>query len=143
MLTGIVVLVASIPLVTLVPALAAGARHLRRHATGVGDSIRVLVVDLGRAIRHLWLLGVVLLFVQPAYALDYTIEEAHQTFTLTGITIGVGLFGGYAAIVAVYLGIAGFSPRPADPEDAPSAPIAPATAEAATPADPNPQKDSA
>ena len=89
------------------------------------------------------LLGVALLFVQPAYALDYTIEEAHQTFTLTGITIGVGLFGGYAAIVAVYLGIAGFSPRPADSEDAPSAPIAPATAEAAAPADPNPQKDSA
>ena len=59
LLTGIIVLVASIPLVTLVPALAAGARHLRRHATGEGDSIRVLVVDLGRAIRHLWLLGVV------------------------------------------------------------------------------------
>ncbi|WP_127818143.1 acyl-CoA synthetase [Microbacterium sp. CPCC 204701] len=57
------------------------------------------------------LLGVALLFVQPAYALDYTIEEARQTFTLTGITIGVGLLGGYAAIVAVYLGIAGFSPR--------------------------------
>ncbi len=52
-----------------------------------------------------------LLFVQPAYALDYTIEEARQTFTLTGVTIGVGIFGGYAAIIAVYLGIAGFSPR--------------------------------
>jgi len=62
------------------------------------------------------LLGVALLFVQPAYALDYTIEEAHQTFTLTGITIGVGVFGAYAAITAVYLGIAGFSPRTAAPE---------------------------
>lgn len=61
------------------------------------------------------LLGAALLFVQPAYALDYTIEEAHQTFTLTGITIGVGVFGGYAAIIAVYLGIAGFSPRTAEP----------------------------
>lgn len=77
-------------------------------------------------------LGVALLFVQPAYALDYTIEDAHQTFTLTGITIGVGLFGGYAAIVAVYLGIAGFSPRRADAVTA-----APASA------DPTPQKDSA
>ncbi|WP_228484644.1 hypothetical protein [Microbacterium cremeum] len=27
------------------------------------------------------------------------------------MTIGVGIFGGYAAIIAVYLGIAGFSPR--------------------------------
>lgn len=63
-----------------------------------------------------------LLLVQPDYALDYTIEEASATYTLTGITIAVGLFGGYAAIVAVYLGIAGFSPRsaPASQSDAPT-----------------------
>lgn len=77
------------------------------------------------------LLGVALLFVQPGYALDYTIEEAHQTFTLTGVTIGVGVFGGYAAIIAVYLGIAGFSPR--QPDETP----APASVDAAD------QKDSA
>jgi len=84
------------------------------------------------------LLGIALLFVQPAYALDYTIEEAHATFTLTGITIGVGLFGGYAAIVAVYLGIAGFSPRAAEPDTDEDA-----TAEAPASADHTPQKDSA
>ncbi|TQJ30300.1 acyl-CoA synthetase [Microbacterium sp. SLBN-146] len=63
-----------------------------------------------------------LLLVQPGYALDYTIEEADATYTLTGITIAVGLFGAYAAIVAVYLGIAGFSPRtaPASQADAPT-----------------------
>ena len=49
---------------------------------------------------------------------------------LTGITIGVGLFGGYAAIVAVFLGIAGFSPRrtapagPAQPASTPTTPTA-------------------
>jgi uncharacterized membrane protein HdeD (DUF308 family) len=59
------------------------------------------------------LLGIALLCVQPAYALTYRLDEAGVTGTLTGITIGVGLFGGYAAVVAVYLGIAGFSPRPA------------------------------
>lgn len=75
------------------------------------------------------ILGIAMLFVQPGYALDYVIEEAHQRFTLTGVTIGVGIFGGYAAIVAVYLGIAGFSPRPT--------PIAPETP---TPAD---RKDAA
>jgi hypothetical protein len=84
------------------------------------------------------LLGIALLFVQPAYALDYTIEEASATFTLTGITIGVGLFGGYAAIVAVYLGIAGFSPRPVEPDTTESA-----TVDAPASADPTPQKDSA
>lgn len=56
-------------------------------------------------------LGVGLLLVNPAYSLEYFIKEAGQSFVLTGITIGVGIFGGYAAIVAVFLGIAGFSPR--------------------------------
>lgn len=56
-------------------------------------------------------LGLGLLLVPTQYALQYTIEDADATFTLTGIIIGVGIFGGYAAIVAVYLAIAGFSPR--------------------------------
>jgi MFS family permease len=56
-------------------------------------------------------LGVAMLFVPTGYALNYYIEDAGQAFTLTGITIGVGLFGAYAAIVAVYLAIAAFSPR--------------------------------
>ncbi|MEV5040688.1 acyl-CoA synthetase [Microbacterium sp. LMI1x-1-1.1] len=58
------------------------------------------------------LLGVALLFVQRDYLLEYYIAQARQSFSLTGITIGVGVLGGYAAIVAVYLGIAAFSPRP-------------------------------
>jgi hypothetical protein len=56
-------------------------------------------------------LGIGLLVIPGQYVLDYYIPEAGQTFTLTGIAIAVGVFGGYAAIVAVYLGIAGFSPR--------------------------------
>lgn len=57
------------------------------------------------------LLGLALLLVPTQYALDYYIEDAHRSFTLTGITIGVGIYGAYAAIVAVYLAIAAFSPR--------------------------------
>ena len=57
-------------------------------------------------------LGVALLVIDPDYRLEYYIEQAKRSFTLTGITIGVGAFGAYAAIVAVYLGIAAFSPRP-------------------------------
>ncbi|MET0734245.1 MAG: acyl-CoA synthetase [Microbacterium sp.] len=56
-------------------------------------------------------LGLALLCVPAGYALQYTIEDANATFTLTGIIIGVGILGGYTAILAVYLGIAGFSPR--------------------------------
>ena len=56
------------------------------------------------------LLALALVFVPPQFALNYAIEKVGE-FTLTGITIGVGIFGGYCAIIAVYLGIAGFSPR--------------------------------
>jgi uncharacterized membrane protein HdeD (DUF308 family) len=65
-------------------------------------------------------LGVGLIVTNPTYRLDYFIEDAGRSFTLTGITIGVGLFGAYAAIVAVFLGIAAFSPRPvaSAPDDA-------------------------
>ncbi len=56
------------------------------------------------------LLGLALLFVPAQYALSYRIEDADAEFTLTGIIIAVGVFGAYAAIIAVFLGIAGFSP---------------------------------
>ena len=56
-------------------------------------------------------LGVALIFIPAFPALDYSIDDVDQTFTLTGIIIGVGVFGGFAAIAAVYLAIAGFSPR--------------------------------
>ncbi|MGK9219781.1 MULTISPECIES: acyl-CoA synthetase [unclassified Microbacterium] len=55
-------------------------------------------------------IGAATLLVPSGYALDYFIEDAGRTFTLTGEIIAVGLFGGYAAIVAVFLAIAGFSP---------------------------------
>lgn len=64
-------------------------------------------------------LGVVLFIPNQQYALDYSIAGA-GSFTLTGITIAVGLFGGYAAVVAVFLAIAGFSPR--RPEPVPAVP---------------------
>lgn len=84
------------------------------------------------------LLGIALLCVQPAYALTYRLDDAGVTGTLTGIIIGVGLFGGYAAIVAVYLGIAGFSPRVAAPADADAV-----TTDASAPAPQADRKDSA
>lgn len=57
------------------------------------------------------LLGLGLLLVPAQYALTYRIADVDAEFTLTGIVIAVGIFGGYAAIIAVFLGIAGFSPR--------------------------------
>lgn len=90
-----------------------GAVRDRRagHAAFARDGLTVGVITL--------LLAVALLFTRADFSYDYSIEGA-GTFTLTGITIAVGIFGGYAAIVAVYLAIAGFSPR--RPEPVPAVP---------------------
>jgi hypothetical protein len=109
------VIVISWALVTGLIEAIAGLRRLRASERGSAarsearDALTVGIVGV--------LLALGTLAVQPAYALQYSIEEA-GSFTLTGITIAVGLFGGYAAIVAVYLGIAGFSPR-REPASAP------------------------
>ncbi|WP_396644361.1 acyl-CoA synthetase [Microbacterium sp.] len=84
---------------------AGGSASLARDGVTVGILTLALVIGF--------------LATSPAFSYDYTIEGA-GTFTLTGITIAVGIFGGYAAIIAVYLAIAGFSPR--RPEPVPAAP---------------------
>jgi hypothetical protein len=96
---------------------AAGIRQ-RRAALAAGDPQRRGEARDAIAAGILTLvLAVGLLAVPTQYALEYYIQDAGQSFVLTGITIGVGILGGYAAILAVYLGIAGLSPRlvPAGP----------------------------
>lgn len=97
------VLVIAWAIATGVAELVAGIVQRRRGDADARDAILVGAVTLALAVG--------LLIVNPAYSLDYFIDEAGAWFTLTGITIAVGLFGGYAAIVAVFLGIAGFSPH--------------------------------
>lgn len=98
LLTGIVETVAGVR--ARRAAIGADEPHARGEAR---DALTVGIVTL--------ILGLGLLFVPTQYALSYHIEDAGRSFTLTGIVIGVGIFGAYAAIVAVYLGIAGLSPR--------------------------------
>jgi len=59
------------------------------------------------------LLAVLLVAIPAGFVQPYAIEGA-GAFELTGIILGVGMFGGYAAIVAVFLGIAGLTPKRAD-----------------------------
>jgi hypothetical protein len=69
------------------------------------------------------LLAVLLLLIPAGFTQDYSITGAGD-FVLSGIILGVGIFGGYAAVVAVFLGIAGLTPRRVDAvptEDAASA----------------------
>ena len=85
-----------------------GALRDRKAGRAAGARDGVLIGILGLV------LAAVLLLTPMQYALDYDITGA-GSFTLTGITIAVGLFGGYAAVVAVFLAIAGFSPRRPEP----------------------------
>ncbi|WOF22969.1 acyl-CoA synthetase [Microbacterium betulae] len=78
------------------------ARRRRGDGDGARDALTVGVLTL--------VVAAATLVVPADYVLDYYIEDAGQAFTLTGEIIAVGLFGGYAAIVAVFLAIAGLSP---------------------------------
>lgn len=63
LLTGLLVLAGSLPVVTAPAALAAGAAHLRRHLGGYDTSVRSFWRDWAAAVRGLWVLGVLLLGV--------------------------------------------------------------------------------
>jgi len=85
--------------------LLAGIRARRTGDTLARDAITVGALGI--------LLGIVLLLIPAGFLQEYTIEKA-GTFVLSGIILGVGIFGGYAAIVAVFLGIAGLTPKRVD-----------------------------
>lgn len=101
--------------------LIAGLRTRRTDPTAK-DAITVGALGL--------LLAIVLLIIPAGYSLQYSVDGA-GALTLTGIILAVGMVGGYTAIVAVFLAIAGFSPnrsnapgdetKDADTDDATSA----------------------
>lgn len=96
-----------------------GLRARRAGDAGARDAITVGAFGL--------LLALLLLAIPAGFVQPYAIEGAGD-FVLTGIILGVGMFGGYAAILAVFLGIAGLTPtRPETvPADQPSPDPAPA-----------------
>ncbi|GAB3597631.1 acyl-CoA synthetase [Microbacterium tumbae] len=106
--------VVSWAVVTGVTEILAGIRGRR-----IGDALArdaILIGSIGI------LLGVLLLLIPSGFETTYMIEGAGE-FVLSGIILGVGMLGGYAAIVAVFLGIAGFTPTrvtPPQPADAES-----------------------
>lgn len=54
------------------------------------------------------LLALLLALVPAGFVQNYTTPQGEAS--LTGIILGVGMFGAYAAIIAVFLGIAGLTP---------------------------------
>lgn len=85
--------------------LVVGLRARRAGEQNARDSITLGAFGL--------LLAVLLLAIPAGFVQPYAIEGA-GAFELTGIILGVGMFGGYAAVVAVFLGIAGLTPKRAD-----------------------------
>lgn len=88
--------------------LLAGIRARRTGGAAARDAITVGALGI--------VLAIVLLLIPAGFVQEYTIDKA-GTFLLSGIILGVGMFGGYAAIVAVFLGIAGLTPKQAEAED--------------------------
>ncbi|MFG2648144.1 hypothetical protein [Streptomyces sp. NPDC048436] len=58
LLTGVWIALASLPLITLPAALAAGSRHLDRHLAHEASGWREFTADLRAAVRRGWLVGV-------------------------------------------------------------------------------------
>lgn len=54
---GLVVSVLSVPVITFLPAFAAGTAHLNRHLTSRADSLRLLLEDAWSAFKTGWLYG--------------------------------------------------------------------------------------
>ena len=82
LLTGLLTLVGSLPVVTAPAALAAGAAHLRRHLGGYDTSVRAFFHDWLAASRSLWALGVLI----PLAAVAVWVN--------TGLTVSGELPGG-------------------------------------------------
>jgi|SRR5665647_900571 len=105
LLVGLVVAVLSIPVLTILPALAAGVVHLRRHLDGRGDRVADLLRLFVVACRGVWLVsiagvGAVLVLGFNIWLLRTTAADA---FRLPGIVSGVVL----AALAVVLLRSAG------------------------------------
>lgn len=86
----------ALPGVTALPAMAAGAAHLRRHVEGETDSLLVLVRDVWRALRSGWMWGVLTAAGFAAIAITLT---SPMTSAMPGgevfrwVSIAVGTVG--------------------------------------------------
>ncbi|PRZ09552.1 hypothetical protein BCE75_102266 [Isoptericola sp. CG 20/1183] len=103
--TGVLVAVGSVPLVTLVPSLAAGVAHLRRDLTGRDTTLRRFAADWWAAVRSLWLLGLAVVALAVLLIGDWQLAASGVIPGATVVAVVVALFA--AGAVAVVLRAAG------------------------------------
>ena len=107
LLVGVVVLVLSIPLVTLPAAVAAGAAHLRRFIAAEGSSMRLLLADFRAALRGGIGVGTAALVVAGVLTLDILVAPSVPG---GGVVAVVGWVLLVALGAVVVLAAASFSP---------------------------------
>ncbi|MGI5189201.1 Poxvirus protein I5 [Promicromonospora sp. CA-289599] len=100
LLTGLLVLVGSLPVVTLPAALAAGSAHLRRHLGGYDTSVRTFARDWLAAARSLWALGALLPLAAGAVVVNTGLTASGA---LPGASVVRWVTWGVAACAAVVL----------------------------------------
>jgi hypothetical protein len=100
LLTGLLVLVGSLPVVTLPAALAAGSAHLRRHLGGYDASVRTFARDWLAAARGLWVLGALLPLAAGAVVVNTGLTASGA---LPGSSVVRWVTWGVAACAAVVL----------------------------------------
>ncbi|MFF8609823.1 hypothetical protein ACF06X_28295 [Streptomyces sp. NPDC015346] len=95
LLVGIWITLASLPLVTLPAALAAGAAHLRRWTGDEEGGLRAFTADLRSAARRGWLVGVAVWAALALVWLDLAIVRAGlpggRTVGALGVLAAIGL----------------------------------------------------
>ncbi|WP_277208007.1 hypothetical protein [Isoptericola croceus] len=100
-ITGVLVAVGSLALVTLVPSLAAGVAHLRRELSGRETTVRRFVVEWWAAVRSLWLLGLAVVALSVLLVGDWQLATSGIVPGAAVVATVVALFA--AGAVAVVL----------------------------------------
>ncbi len=110
LLTGVLVTVAALPVITLPAALAAGSGHLRRHLRAESTSVGAFVGDYLAALRGGWLIGLVAAIATGVLLLDLDLAASGALPGGAAIAV-VGWVGLAAVALAVCLASAGWSRR--------------------------------
>lgn len=101
LLAGLVVALCSLLIVTAVPAIAAGARHLRRHNEGYADRVADLFREVWRAIRRLWGLGICAAVVVVLLVIDARVLAIAAIPGARAVAIVLALAALAAAVVVL------------------------------------------
>ncbi|WP_406205745.1 hypothetical protein OG331_39140 [Streptomyces sp. NBC_01017] len=108
LLTGVWIAVASLGVVTYPPALAAGARHLRRRIAHEGGGLREFVADFRVAVRRGWVVGLAGWAVAGAVRVD--VQAARAGIPGGPLVGAIGVFALIGAVVSLLRAAAVWTP---------------------------------